>query len=270
MCIIVAKPAGIPMPSEQTLANCFYANSDGSGFMVANGKTVSIRKGYMKFDDFIEAVDDFGDLTDRSVVMHFRIKTHGDVQPSCCHPFPVSSDVDDLRALSFETRVAVAHNGIIDCMRSYTDKDTSDTMAYIMNVIAPIRRLSEDFMNNDNALDVFDATVGSRLCFLDNSGDIVTVGDFIEDGGVLYSNTSYLRKTYQYRSYESVWDGWYEDDDDDMYDLLPFDACEYCINACTCAWNTPYCKDEVEALVVADELYGMSVGDEDYEPAAIA
>lgn len=266
MCIIVAKPAGVPMPSDVTIANCFYANSDGAGFMVATGKTVSIRKGYMTLDNFMDAVDEFGDLTDRSVVMHFRIATHGGVKPSCCHPFPVSSNVDDLRALSFETRVAVAHNGIIDCMRSYTDKDTSDTMAYIMNVIAPIRRLSEDFMNNDNAMDVFDATVGSKLCFIDNSGDIVTIGDFIEDGGVLYSNTSYLRNTYgTYRSYEAIWDEM--DDDDSYYDNLPYDACEYCINSVECAWSMPYCKSEYEALITADELYGSyREANEDIEP----
>lgn len=281
MCIIVAKPQGVEMPSYRILSNCFDTNSDGAGFMIANGKTVSIKKGFMDWNSFVEAIEKAGDLTERSVVMHFRIATHGDVQPGCCHPFPVTDDKAKLSARFTESRVAVAHNGIISGMK--TDKNTSDTMAYISSVIAPIRRMSEDFMHNDNALDIMEATVGSKLCFLDNSGDIVTIGQFIEDDGVFYSNTSYLNSWKRYTSYNSeVWSAYddyyskyrlsestsYGYDEDDYYESLvaslPYYACQDCLNAYECVRDHPMCEDENTAWDIAEMLY------EEYEDEQMA
>lgn len=264
MCIIVAKPAGIAMPNEEIIENCFYGNPDGAGYMVADGKSVTIRKGFMTLSDFNQSMASEGDLTDYSVVMHFRIKTHGKVQPSCCHPFPVTSDHEKLSATYVTDRIGVAHNGIINIMASKTNVDTSDTMAYIANVVAPVRRLTEDFMHNDNALEVFESTVGSKLCFLDNSGDIVTIGDFINDGGVLYSNTSYTRSVTNWHSYSDIWRTgydnylWDELDDDELMaetiDLLPFYACKSCPNMTACAYNAPECENAADARMMAKEL----------------
>ena len=264
MCIIVAKPAGIAMPNDSIIENCFWGNPDGAGYMVANGKTVTIRKGFMQLDDLYQALAAEGDLTEYSVVMHFRIKTHGKVQPSCCHPFPVTSDHSRLSATYETDRIGVAHNGIIQSMTSKTSEGTSDTMAYIAEVIAPMRRLSEDFMHNSNALDIFEATVGSRLCFLDNSGDIVTIGEFINDGGILYSNTSYTRNISNWNSYGDIWRGGYDSflwndlDDDELMDnaveSLPYLVCEDCPNKYACAYGLPECMSYKEASQTVDEL----------------
>ena len=273
MCVIVAKPQGIKLPNIDTLMDCFDTNPDGAGFMVANGKTVEIRKGFMKFDDFIDALDEYGDVTERSVVMHFRIKTHGDVKPGLCHPFPVTDDHEKLSATKISSRVAVAHNGVISGMP--TNKDTSDTMSYIAKVIAPLRRLTEDFMHNDNALDIMDSTVGSKLCFLDNSGDIVTIGNFSEIDGVLYSNLNHLNTFYRYSSYKNdVWAPYYADfyskyEDEDalwneeqaLINQLPFVACKECLNNLECIHDYPICSDKWEANEVSalleeeEELY---------------
>ena len=47
MCIIVAVPANTPMPTADTIRECFISNPDGAGFMYADGKSVHIRKGFM-------------------------------------------------------------------------------------------------------------------------------------------------------------------------------------------------------------------------------
>ena len=47
MCIIVAKNAGIPMPSTEILRNCFDNNPDGAGFMLAAKNSVYGFKGLM-------------------------------------------------------------------------------------------------------------------------------------------------------------------------------------------------------------------------------
>ena len=261
MCVIVAKPQGTELPSISTLRDCFDTNPDGAGFMIANGKTVEIRKGFMKFEDFVAALDKYGDVTERSVVMHFRIKTHGDVKPGLCHPFPITDDHKKLSATHITSRVAVAHNGIISGMT--TSKDTSDTMAYIADVITPLRRLSEDFMHNDNALDVLEATVGSKLCFLDNSGDVVTIGTFSEIDGVLYSNLNHLNSFRRFSTYQAdIWGDYYEDfyskyeqdDDDFLIANLPWEACKTCLNALECAYEYPICEDKWTAKDVAAML----------------
>ena len=262
MCIIVAKPMGVNLPSRQTLLNCFNNNSDGAGFMYANGKTVCIHKGFFDFDEFYETLLLLDDIKDTSIVMHFRISTHGGVNTACCHPFPVSDDLEQLGKADNENRVCVAHNGVIQGMK--TSKGISDTMAYIMDVIVPIRRLSEDFMHNDNAIDLLRNTCGSKLCFLDNAGDIVTIGEFHEVDGVLFSNYTYAAKTYYMNSYARFWErsvpattGTLFDDKDDFYSQdfldrvdfskLPFDSCMDCPGAEECFFTTPYCTSSHQA-----------------------
>ena len=281
MCIIVAKPMGVSMPSKQTLLNCFTNNPDGAGFMYSDGKSVYIDKGYFNFDDFYKAVTCINELLDTSIVMHFRISTAGSVNKACCHPFPVSNSLDDLSATMIDNRICVAHNGVISGMS--TSKDKSDTMAYIMDVIAPLRRMHEDFIHDDAALEVLENTCGSKLCFLDNSGDIVTIGEFHKVDGVLYSNTSYTAKIYNYSSRGSFWGGLDYDEygfaypkgtkpdyssvaSNDMYDydsylddvkveLLPYFDCSTCLNRFDCYYDIPYCecKQDINSFYEYDE-----------------
>ena len=54
MCIIVAKPKGVDMPSNEIFRNCFIDNNDGAGLMYANPKTgmIEIEKGFMTWSSF--------------------------------------------------------------------------------------------------------------------------------------------------------------------------------------------------------------------------
>ena len=64
------------------------------GFMIfddAKGK-VHIRKGFMDFESFWNAVKDLP--TDKDRVFHFRIATSGKISPECCHPFVLSDNLD--------------------------------------------------------------------------------------------------------------------------------------------------------------------------------
>ena len=258
MCIIVAKPAGIPMPTISTLKTCWENNSDGAGIMWADGGAVQIRKGFMAWEDFADALDALGDLTDRAAVLHFRITTHGGTRPECCHPFPVSSCDSDLRATSTCAPLAAAHNGIISGMS--TDATTSDTMAYIRDVLAPLSRAVPSLIYSDDVLGAVEVTLGSKMALLDASGELVTLGKFEEVGGVLYSNDSYAAPRWGYRSYSAAWSGYAEayakyygaDDEDgaaiaDLSEILPWEACEYCDMADDCASLSPYCETDGEA-----------------------
>lgn len=253
MCIIVAKPQDIAVPGEGILRNCFFNNGDGAGFMVADGKEVRIRKGFMDWDAFAEALAAEGDLSEKAVVLHFRIATHGKVKPSCCHPFPVTSDMKRLRSLECRDSLCVAHNGIIAGMK--TSDDVSDTMAYVAGVLAPLRRLAPSFIFSQDALAVVEATVGSKMAFLDASGELATVGSFLEHEGVLYSNSTYANSVRSYRSYASVWDGLEEryggseceQKGADVFGL-PYSVCDDCPMGMECFEWAPHCMSEWEAM----------------------
>lgn len=257
MCIIVAKPAGIQCPDLETLETCFNANPDGAGLMWADGDQVRIIKGFMAWDEFSSTLKALGDVTNTGLVMHFRITTHGGTRPECCHPFPLTDDDTALRALDTTTAVGVAHNGVIHGQA--TDATTSDTMAYIRDVLAPLQRMTGDLLASDDAMTVVESTVGSKLAFLEPDGAITTIGDFIEDSGVFYSNSSFKPAPRVWRPttpptssnyWQTIcnWDD--EPTDGDMFDLiarLPYTFCSGCDMAEDCALDCPYCSSESEA-----------------------
>lgn len=270
MCIIVVKPENTQMPSMETLRTCYQNNPDGAGYMIANGKAVKLRKGFMTWGDFEQAIEAEGDVSDMTVVMHFRIATHGKVQPSCCHPFPVVSDMEKLESTEGIDTLCAAHNGVIQGME--TSDRVSDTMAYISSVLAPLRRAVPSLVYSDDALKVVENTLGSKMVILDGSGQFATIGSFIEQNGILYSNSSFAQSRHSYRSYESVWD-----DYDSVYGTrygasfsepmllgfgcLPYEVCEACPLCAECADGLPYCQGEKEAI----EEVRSCIGDADLE-----
>lgn len=222
MCIIAAKPAGIPMPSEDTLRNMWEGNPDGAGFMYPaevegkHGKrraVVQVEKGFMSFDGFKTALGKLAelvDLTSTPIVMHFRITTHGGTCPELTHPFPVTDSRGALRKLRATAPVGVAHNGIIHSVTPA--KDMSDTSEYIATQLAPLHKALPRFWENPHALQLIRNGIGSKMAVLSADGTITTIGEFNEDKGVLYSNYSWKPRTWTYGSWGSCGGEakWYE------------------------------------------------------------
>lgn len=191
MCIIAAKPAGVKMPSRDTIRSMWYRNPDGAGFMFAADGKVRIEKGFMKLAEFESALDALRaryDLNALPLVLHFRITTHGGTRPENCHPFPITSSLKALQSRTSATCLGVAHNGIIPIA---TRKNVSDTMEYILSQLAPLREAVPDFIHSDPLKRMIKSAIQSKMCFLNADGEIVTIGDFSTDEGVLYSNLSY-------------------------------------------------------------------------------
>jgi hypothetical protein len=214
MCIIAIKPAGIKLPADTTLENCWYNNPDGAGFMYAAGGTVHIQKGFMTLKDFNSAIDKLKksvDVTNTPIVLHFRITTHGGTAPGNTHPFPVTEKLPLLQMTKSKAPLAVAHNGIIGIKPS--QKDISDTMEYIVSQLAPLYQLKKDFYRQDAGKKLIYNFIKSKMAFLDGLGRIETIGDFTRgDDGLLYSNSSYKARTIYYNW--DLWDDysleWYE------------------------------------------------------------
>lgn len=219
MCIIVAKNKGVALPTKKTLEQCFERNKDGAGIMYVKNNKVIIEKGLMTFQDFYKKLKSIkkefgGDLTNKALVMHFRIGTHGENDKATTHPFPISNNFNDLRATYFETDLGMAHNGI---MSAYNyDRTLSDTQSFIKDYVSVFKELNKKFYLNNKVMEIIsnEANISSnKLCFLDNKENIYWYGDKVIDNGVIYSNTTYKPYTYKsHRNYSYDYDYWYGKD----------------------------------------------------------
>lgn len=207
MCIIVVKKKGVELPSESIFKNCFYNNDDGAGFMYNYNGKVIIQKGFMTYKDFKDALDNalsvIDNPKDTGMVFHFRITTQGGTNPQNCHPFPVTHEENLLRQTYVTTELGAAHNGIISLTSSYgsyyyygkqvknPDSHLSDTQIFIRDYLSTIKKMKSDFYKDKMCLKLVEKLIDSKMCFLDGNGNITTVGSFVTEDDVLYSNSTY-------------------------------------------------------------------------------
>lgn len=210
MCIIIAKPKGIELPKKEILKRCFENNPDGTGFMyIKNGK-VRIEKGYFTFEQFYSDLIDLVNK-DTPVVIHNRIKTHGDLSAENTHPFALTSDSKFMKNSRCSTDVGVAHNGIISLTSSYYYQETdSDTVKFVKEYLSLIVTDSKYYEDKRTVL-LIEKLIGktNKLALLSKDGHIELINDFIKDNGVYYSNSSYKSKelpTCKYKEFDVDWE----------------------------------------------------------------
>lgn len=266
MCIIAAKPAGVEMPNYEYIRNMFSNNDDGAGIMYAANGKVHIEKGFMKEVDFTKRLAELSEiynLKDMSMVMHFRITTHGGTKPENCHPFPITDSKGMLKKLRCRTDVGVAHNGIIDITPK--DKTISDTMEYIASQMAPLKRAVPNFYKNKDLLEMIYNAIDSKMVIMNEKGDLIYIGTFIEEDGVKYSNLSYAYSYKNYRSFPyaySLTGGdcpfYGEEEFVEMYlMLLDETKGEYVTNSSGGMFSGEYAIDEDNNVYEYDNCYGM-------------
>ena len=212
MCIAIAKPVGVDIPSDEILTNCFKNNPDGAGFAFNHNNEVIIRKGYMKLKDFLDAFhkyDEKFNFKNRGVLIHTRITTHGGTNPQMCHPFPINSDEGALKKIEYSSPYAVIHNGIISLTSAEATrkKDMSDTAVFVQKYLTKIAK-NKNWFGNEANIELIEELIDSKMAILNGNGSIVMTSGFTEDEGIFYSNSSYLENKYK-KVYD--WD-WYEDD----------------------------------------------------------
>jgi len=245
MCIIVYKPLNVAFPKKETLEECFKRNDDGAGYMYTFNNKVHIRKGFDNFKSFYNSLQKSIKVTGTDVpyVMHFRISTQAHGRKDCTHPFPLSSKMDDLRCLSASCNIGIAHNGIISLTSSspyhYGFKEVitySDTMLFITDYLSLIIK-NKNYYKDKNKLTLIERLVESKLAILDSDGHCELIGNFIEDNGIYYSNSSYVpyvpkynvidNSKYKYsydskfKSNYSIYDEYGYDEYDDYYSDVP-------------------------------------------------
>ncbi len=164
----------------------YERNPHGAGIMFLKPDgNVHIEKGFFAGKDVLDYVHAHPELNDTDVVMHFRIATSGKRDGLGCHPYPVWSN--NLKT-STDVSLAMCHNGILDSFGWKGTAEVNDTQVFIKECL---RKLPHNFLRNKGIIDLLSKSTGTnRFAFLDKEG-VHTIGNFIEDGGYLFSNTSY-------------------------------------------------------------------------------
>ena len=203
MCIAIYKPEG-KVISQDILKECYDSNPDGAGFMYAEDKKLHIQKGFFSYGSFYEA---FKKHENKQAVIHFRIKTHGKIDTTNCHPFAVNSSL------------AFVHNGVIS---GFGDSDHSDTIGFNHGVLQPlVQKWGNLALFQDPMKDLIESRIGySKLIFLDRHGNhnILNEQKGVWDDGVWYSNTSYkpyvpiATPSYSKTTYDWKNKKWYDND----------------------------------------------------------
>ena len=196
MCIAVYKPMGESFPSKSQFKTMFKNNSDGCGFMFADGQKVVIKKGFMSFNSFWKAFQPYKTMTERAFVFHFRIATHGGINRAMTQPFPYTDRISELKRLETRAPLGIAHNGIMPI--TYDAVKISDTALFIKKYLTRIVRTPHNIKQVD--LDIIDACIDSKMILLQPNGNAYLIGKFIHDDGVYYSNKSYKPTEYKYTS----------------------------------------------------------------------
>ena len=191
MCIICVSPKGVQQPSIATIRTMFRRNPHGAGYMCVRDGKVFISKGFMNEDAFVDVIRYERFTPSDPVVYHFRISTQAGVNPEMTHPFPLSRNRSDMKALDLFCRCGVAHNGVIQLTTDPENGEYSDTAILVTDYLADLIRKPSD-LRNKTMLKLIERLAGSKLAIMDDTGYIATVGKFIDEYGLLYSNSSYL------------------------------------------------------------------------------
>lgn len=183
MCVICIKKAGVLYPTVETVKTMCLNNNHGFSMVIADKGKPQIYKtlDYKKFIDHYRKTIELHDYRTTSMYIHARIKTHGTQRIQNCHGWK-------------ENGLIFAHNGILSIANR---GDLTDSETYFRDIFSPAYRVGGWKM----AEKTIAAVIGSsKFVFMDENGNIRHYGHYIEDDGLLYSNTSYLDYRNLYRS----------------------------------------------------------------------
>ena len=173
MCMIIYKPIGIGLPSENVLFDCFYSNRDGAGYMYMMNNKLFIDKGIFSPGKLYEKLLNIEKVEQTQLAIHFRLATHGEINAQNCHPFLVSDTS------------AIMHNGILSKKYSY-NPDISDSFLFSQQLI----KHEKNFLRK-NCLKRYieHETIGSRILYFNAEKNMVIMtGTWHKFKGLYFSN----------------------------------------------------------------------------------
>jgi len=213
MCVIVHKPNNVSLPIE-SLEKCFITNNDLCGYMVNIGYGILIQRGLKNIDDLIKQWEsDTKHLKNNETVFHFRIATHGDINVSNSHPFPVTNDIRLLESSTVISNIGLAHNGILNTIPFdyYLDEEIfykySDTFLWISEVLSSVSNIQSML----SVLRILSIESHSKFSLM-TGNKVHRIGTFYEIDDCYYSNTLWQYKPVKDKKYSydyAAYNDWY-------------------------------------------------------------
>lgn len=168
MCVIIVKPAGVKIPTNEIITAAYHTNPHGCGIV----SPTQFYKGtsYRSFKRILNKVS-----IDEPCIIHFRLATHGSICRANCHPFRRGD-------------VWFAHNGILS-IKPIGDMTDSETA--FQQVIYPAI-VKYGYGSEGMNIAVARVIGYSKFAFMQGD-DVRLYGDFIKnDDGCYYSNLRFL------------------------------------------------------------------------------
>ena len=95
-----------------------------------------------------------------------------------------------MKALDLTCSFGIAHNGIIRRTSDPANTEYSDTALFITDYLSQIIRDRAD-LRDQRILDLIYSLAASKFAIMDSEGYVATIGEFIDEKGLLFSNDSY-------------------------------------------------------------------------------
>lgn len=191
MCVAIIKKSGVDLPSEEILKICFKNNPHGAGFALFRNNLIYIHKGFFTFDGFMKEIKNVSPTKEETMLIHFRVATHGKINIENCHPFPIVNRFFEMAnpIKVFSDTDVMVHNGKLSI--EITSGSYSDSMHFARALFGLDRTKFSDIINM--AIHPTELNPkGNRIAVLTRDGNIEQYGvGWLEDGGIVYSNDSY-------------------------------------------------------------------------------
>jgi hypothetical protein len=193
MCIVIVKDKKAPWPSYEAVAEASLRNPDGfaaawnEGGVLKTYRTLR-RKDFLKM--YVRLVARLA-AVDTGCVIHCRIMTHGSKKIQNCHCWTGSG-------------MAFAHNGVLRDIDPRGDMTDSET--FFRDVFQPVLA-GCGWCVADKVARLAAGGSSSKFAFIDAAGNVRMYGQYVQDGGVYYSNRSYKKIEIEYDKF-SFKGGW--------------------------------------------------------------
>lgn len=161
MCILIHHYADTNFELDH-LRDFFSKNSDGFGALVKQPDGVKVIKTVGNLDEIHELYNN--EVKGHEAVIHFRMKTHGDIDLFNCHPYQVTENL------------WMAHNGILSTGNT-ADPSKSDTWHYIENYLKPLLARDPQLIHEPAFQKLIESHIGysNKFGFMDGDGKVVII-----------------------------------------------------------------------------------------------
>lgn len=217
MCLIIIKPKGVKFNNKikDYVLESSKINCDGFGISYTEKSSYITSKKYLNFEEFKEFLNSKKFDKHQTVMIHLRMRTHGEKIMQNVHPFVISGDnlkteqsfcnLQKANSVSMKAPVMM-HNGVISKFsqgggvnsdtfmfaRDFLNKKAINQNISVLEVLFKIK--NNKSYDNKILLDKFkkyDIFKNNRLAFLHPTNDLLVIGEWYKDShGILLSNQS--------------------------------------------------------------------------------